>query len=135
MRILIAPIILGISLTSAVPAMGQSTISPNGNIPPARLVAGTESTSDHNTYLQKVRTNMQAWRRKLQAFNENAEADGELAGKSAKDDLNAAWIKTEAASRRLQNAGKDGWEDARLSFEAASDHLAATWHKLNLTGR
>jgi hypothetical protein len=74
---------------------------------------------------------MQEWQRKLQDFSDKAEVKGIAAGDAAKNDLNKAWSKAEAASRRLQAAGAEGWENAKTSFEQASHELAETWHKVH----
>ena len=131
MRMRIASIVIGsLVLIGALPAAaGQSTFSPGAGAP-IRLAASGDSTVDRDTYLQKARNEMREWRRKLHDFSIKAEANGKEAGKTAKTDLNKAWVKTEAASRKLQTAGDEGWDHAKTSFEEASRELADTWHRI-----
>jgi hypothetical protein len=132
MRMLTVSIVVGpLMLIGALPAAaGQSALA-LGSGAPVRLVAGSDSTADRDTYTQKARNEMQEWQQKLHDFSARAEAKGAEAGRAAKDDLDAAWTKAEAASRQLQTASAEGWESARTSFDAASRGLIDAWHKVH----
>jgi len=132
MRILTAAIVFTpLMLMGALPALAGQPVSLSPSNAPVRLAADTASTTDHNTYLQRAKDELQEWQRKLHDFGEQAKTKGQATSNSAGDELNEAWSKTEAASHKLQTASADGWESARISFEKASQNLADAWHKVH----
>ena len=73
---------------------------------------------------------MEEWRQKLRDFSERAKAKGQKEGDAAENDLNAAWIKTEAELQKLQAASAEDWDGAKASFEKASRELADAWNRI-----
>jgi hypothetical protein len=132
MRILTAAIVFTpLMLIGASPALAGQPVSLLPSNAPVRLAADTASTTDHDTYMQRAKDELQEWQRKLHDFSEQAKAKGQTASDSTGNELNEAWNKTEAASHRLQTASADGWENAKISFEKASNNLADAWHKVH----
>jgi hypothetical protein len=132
MRILAAAIVFTpLMLIGALPALAGQPVSLSPSNAPVRLAADTASTTDHDTYMQRAKDELQEWQRKLHDFSEQAKAKGQTASNSTGNELNEAWDKTEAASHRLQTASADGWESAKISFEKASHNLADAWHKVH----
>jgi hypothetical protein len=128
MKHLAASVMAGsLVLMAALPAAGQS----------ARLVDSNasvrDSGSERGTYIQRVRSEVKEWRRKLHGFSASARARATEANKVVADNLTTAWTLTEAASRRLQNAGADDWPSAKASYNAASQKLTLAWHKVSPT--
>jgi len=129
MKILTAAIVIGpLMLIGALPAGAGQSISSDT---PIQLAAGSDSTPDRDTYIQKARDEMQEWQQKLHDFSEKAKAKGNAAGNAAENDLNEAWTKAKAASDELQTAGADSWESAKTSYKEASHELAEAWHKIH----
>jgi hypothetical protein len=128
MRILTASIVIGpLMLVGGLSAAAGPSIAADA---PVRLAAGSDSTTDRDTYAQRARAEMQEWQRKLHDFDETAEAKGRKAGNAAENDLHVAWTKVEAAGHKLQTASAEGWESAKVSFEKASHELADAWDKV-----
>jgi hypothetical protein len=117
------------ALMAALPAAAQSARLLNSN------ASVHDSASDRDTYIQRARSEMQEWRRKLNGFGDSADAKAKEANKVAVGDLNKAWSRAEDASRRLENAGTDDWRSAKASFKAASHKLTLAWYKVSPTGR
>jgi len=129
MKILNASLVFGpILLIGALPVSAGPAIHSDTNI---QLAAGSTSTDDRGSYVQRAQSEMQEWKKKVHDFSEKAEAKGKQAGNTAEEDLNKAWAKTEAASHRLQEAGADGWDSAKSAFEGASNELKQAWHKVH----
>ena len=132
MRILTAAIVFApLMLAGVSPALAGEPVSLSPSNPSVRLAAETASTTDHDTYMQRAKNELQEWQRKMHDFSEQAKAKGQTAGNSTGNELNEAWEKTEAASHKLQTASADGWDSAKLSFEKASHNLADTWHRIH----
>lgn len=128
MRVLATVMIMGsLVLVGAVPDAAGRSISTNTYI---YLADVSPPPEDRDSYMQKVKNEMQAWQQKLHDFGERAQAGGQQAGAAAKDELNAAWTATEVEAHRLQTAGTAGWDSAKISYENASHGLAATWDRL-----
>jgi hypothetical protein len=132
MKFFTASIVIGpLMLIGASPAAaGQWTLSP-GPAAPLWLVAGSDTATDRDAYLQRARIEMQEWQQKLHDFGEKSEAKGKEAANAAKEDLKKAWAKTEAASHKLQTASAEGWASARASFDKATRELSEAWHKVH----
>ena len=127
MKMLAAAIVIGpLLLIGAPPAAAQSTVPP-GSGAAIRTAAPVDTAADRDNYRQKAQGEVQAWQRKL---SEKVAAKGSAADNAAENDLDKAWIKTEAASDRLQSVGAEGWDNAKASFEAASRELAAAWDRI-----
>jgi len=132
MRILSTAIVFApLMLAGTLPAISGELVSRAPSNAAIQLADDANSTSDRNSYLQRVKNEMQEWQRKLHDSGEQAEAKTQSASHSAENELHEAWGKTEAASHRLQTASADGWESAKASFEEASRKLAAAWHKVH----
>jgi hypothetical protein len=128
MRIFAVISVIGpLVLIGAGPALANQPISPAS----FRLAADSTLPSDRETYAQMARDQVQAWDRKLHNLSESAVAEAKVAGDAAKNDLDAGWSKTEAASRQLEAASAEDWESAKASFETASRELADAWHKIH----
>ena len=56
----------------------------------------SNSTTDGNTYTQKMRGDMKEWQQKLRTVSEMAKARGDRAGNAAENELNTACNKVEA---------------------------------------
>ncbi len=127
MKMLAAAIVIGpLLLIGALPAAAQSTMPP-GSGASVQTPAPVDTAADRDKYKQKARDEVQAWQRKL---SKKVAARGSAADNAAENDLDKAWIKTEAASDRLQTVGAEGWDSAKASFEAASRELAAAWDRI-----
>jgi hypothetical protein len=132
MKILSTAIVFAsLTLIGTLPAVPGQPVSLLPSNTAIRLAADSDSPSDRDSYVQRVKNEMQEWQRKLHDSGEQAEAKTQSAGNSARNELNEAWSKTEAASHRLQTASADGWASAKASFEEASNKLAAAWHKVH----
>jgi hypothetical protein len=129
MKNLAASILIGpLMLIGPLPAAGQSSLV-FGAGAPVQVAAGEVSTADKDTYMQKVKDELQEWDRKLHKLGEKGEAEGKEAANTAENDLDRAWTRTEAESRKLRTVGAEGWESAKSSFEHASHELAEAWNK------
>jgi hypothetical protein len=96
MRIFTASISLGsLALIGTLPATGQSTLPLRSPPSPFQLAAGSDSTTNRDTFIQKVRDEMLEWQRKLHELSEKAEAKGKDAYNAAGNDLDKAWNKAE----------------------------------------
>jgi hypothetical protein len=124
----VASILVGsFMLVGVLPAATSRSISSDT---PIQLAAGSDSTTDKDTYTQKARDDLQEWQRKLHDFSEKAETAGRRDASEAEHDLNAAWKKTQGELRQLQAASSEDWEAAKSSYEKASHELADTWHRI-----
>jgi hypothetical protein len=131
MRILIASVVIGpLMLIGALPAAAGPSALPPDSGGSVRMAAAGDATADKDSYTQKAQDQMQEWQRKLHDFSVKAEAKGKEASAAAKNDLNQAWTKAEAASRKLQTVGAEGWESAKVSYEKASRELTDAWDKM-----
>lgn len=117
-------------LIAAGPAAGQP-ISLHASGPPMRLVAEGDFGAKKDEYVQRSKTEMREWQRKMHDAGETVGAKGQDAGAATKSALHDAWAKTEAESRKLGAASADGWEGARSSFEKASQNFKDAWRKLH----
>ncbi len=134
MRFLIAAIVIGpLMLTGArsnaagAAAAAAPSAAADTQVQPA---AGSARTAEWNSYVEKVRSNMAGWQRKLQDYGRTAAAKGKEAGSASADNLNKAWTRAKAASHKVQSAGAEGWESAKASFEKASRDLKDAWDKV-----
>jgi uncharacterized OsmC-like protein len=76
--------------------------------------------ADRGACAQKARSDVEAWRVKLDMDMQ----------KRATDDLNKAWTKASDAAAKLETTSAADWESAKASFNKASDEFAATWTKV-----
>jgi hypothetical protein len=104
MKVLIAPIIAALALSSAFPAAAQSNLG-SGSGASLQLAAAHDSTADRETYTRKVQDDMQAWQQKLHAFGKKIRAKAKEAHNSAGDDK--AWRRAEA-----DTASSEDWDSA-----------------------
>ena len=116
----------GTILLGALPAAGQSP-SPDA---PLATGAASDASPGHATYLEKARTDLQEWRRQLDAFDAKAEAEGRADGRAAADRLDLAWARTQTEAAKLQAAGADGWARAKASFEDTSRDFTETFDQV-----
>jgi len=132
MRRLTVAIIIGpLMLFGALPAaMGQSAPTDK----PTQSTAGSDRTTDRDTYTQKAQDTVQEWQQKLHDFNETAKAKGQTAGKAATDGLNTAWTNTQDAAHKLKSASAATWDSAKTGFEKASHDLSDAWDKIRSQG-
>jgi hypothetical protein len=117
-------------LIAAVPAAGQP-MSLHASGAPIRLVAEGDFGAKKDEYVQRSKSEMREWQRKMHDAGETAEAKGHEASAATKSALHDAWAKTETESRKLETASADGWDSAKRSFEKASQNLKDTWHKIH----
>jgi len=117
-------------LTAALPAAGQP-ISPQASGPPLQLAAEGEFGAKKDEYVQKSKSEMAEWRRKVDELKAKSQTKGHEASAASERHLHEAWAKTEAESHKLEGASADGWENAKSSFEKASQNLKDAWHKLH----
>jgi hypothetical protein len=106
----VSAVLAGLILLGALPAAAQSP--------------------EHTTYLEKARTDLQDWRRQLDAFDARVETEGQADGRAAADRLNLAWARTQTEAAKLQAAGADGWERAKASFEDTSREFTESFDKV-----
>jgi len=116
-------------LTAALPAAAQS-ISPQASGPPRQLAAEGEFGAKKDEYVQKSKSEVAEWRRKVDELKAKSQTKGREASSASERHLHEAWAKTEAESHKLEGASADGWENAKSSFEKASQNLKDAWHKL-----
>jgi hypothetical protein len=133
MRILPTPTVVSslifVGLIGTLPAAGQS-IQPTHSTASIRMASVADSAADKETYLQKVRDEMQEWQRKQHDFREKARTKASADNIATRNNFNAAWARAEAASHKLMTAGAADWQSAKSSFEKASQKLAAVWRKI-----
>jgi hypothetical protein len=127
-RNLALPVVLAALLVG--PTMSQAA-TPTANAAPVQLAAGSDFSSEKDSYVAKAKSELQEWRDKLDRFGDKAGAKSQQVGDTAKADLQAAWAKTEEEGRRLQSASADGWDKAKSAFEEATQHLKDTWHRIH----
>ncbi len=132
MKSLAASIVIGPLMLLGVPpaVAGQSSLA-FGAGASVQVAAGEASAADKDTYMRKVKAELQEWQRKLHDLGEKAEAEGTEARNTAENDLDRAWTRAEAESRKLLTVGAEGWENARTSFEEASRELAVAWNRFH----
>jgi hypothetical protein len=130
MRLLNATTVIGsLMLIGALPAAAGQPSSSGTHI---QLAADGTSPIDRDTYTRKTQDDMQEWRQKLHAFDEKAKAKGRQVDNAAENELNAAWVSTQAGARKLQIATAEGWESAKASYEKSSGELAHAWDKIRI---
>jgi len=131
MRILTAAIAIApLMLIGALPAAAGHSTFAFGWCAPVRLAGGDDLTPDRGTYNQRTRDEMREWRRRIDDFSQNAEANGTEPGSAAEGELTRAWTNAQVAAADLLTAGPESWESAKTSFEKASRELADTWSKI-----
>src|SRR5579862_2897494 len=132
MRILATAIVFApLLLVGVLPANAGQPASLSSPSTPAGAVAGTDSATGRNTYMERARDEVQEWQRKLHDFSQQSKDKGQSAGKSSGNKLNEAWNKTRVASHKLQTASAERWESAKTSFEKASRRLGDAWHQVH----
>ena len=112
---LLAPLVL----IGIAPASAQQPPSPAATGQTA-MRASAQQTPDQTKYLQKAKDEMQEWSDKLKGMGTKAVAKEKQMSGAARNELDRAWSKTQAASGRLQTASAKGWEKAKASYESAS---------------
>jgi small-conductance mechanosensitive channel len=95
-----------------------------------QTATSADSTPYQATYIQRARSDMQEWQKKLKDFSERTAAEANRESNAADNDLKAAWAKTQVEAGKLQTASADGWENAKISFEKASRELSDAWDKI-----
>ena len=132
MRILSTAIVFApLMLAGTLPAISGELVSRAPSNAAIQLADDANSTSDRNSYLQRVKNEMQEWQRKLHDFSLQSKDKGQSARDSSGNALNDAWNKTRAASHKLQTASAERWESAKTSFEKASRRLGDAWHQVH----
>lgn len=130
MKILTAAIVFApLMLAGVLPAMAGPPVSLSPENAPARSATRVDAEADRTTYMQKTRTQLQEWQRKVSDYGAQSKDKGQAAGNAGGKELNKAWAKTQAASHQLRTASSDRWDGAKASYEKASRGLAETWHK------
>ena len=110
-------------LAGALPAAAQLATPPTD-------VAAPASNTARDSYLQEAGNKIAVWKQQVSDFNSRAVVTGHQDSVAARQDLNEAWAKTEAAGRDMQAAGADGWERTKGAFESASHAFTAEFDKI-----
>jgi len=118
----------GFAASAGIVLASPSAVAPLPT-PAIQRVADTDSSTAHDSYLEKAQSTLDSWRHKLNASAETAGAQARTTSSSAQADLNTAWQKTQAEAKRLSAASAGEWDRARRSFEKASEDLKASWNR------
>ena len=137
MRILIAPIVVGLlALAGAAPAAAQSKPE-KGTSVGAATIAG-DPAAERNNYTNHAQEEIRMWEQKLHDFNTKQKTNDSEAQTSASRNLDSAWTETQTAWSQLVKvglnvgtAGPNAWASAQADFQTASEKLASTWQKAN----
>ena len=130
MRILIAPIMIGMLAVANVPAAAQSKpLNDKGTS--VGVAANHDPAGERNSYTQQAKGEMRIWEQKLQDFNAKVEAKATQTQTTTSKDLDNAWTKTKTAWTQLETAGENDWNSGKASFQRASHKLGVAWQKVN----
>ena len=133
MRNFVAAIIMGslaLAGTGSAVAQSQSPSPPHADaaMQPAR---GASATSDRESYMQTVHSDMRSWEQRLHTFGGTTDARLREADNAAARDLKAAWTTTQTASRKLERVSAGGWQEAKAAYERATRDLSGAWHRIH----
>jgi hypothetical protein len=81
-------------------------------------------------YVDKARAAFDDWGRRIDAWSDEAKAEGSKVSDQARRQMDQTWAATKARWTDLKAATADGWENARHSYEEVTQKLAEEWHKL-----
>lgn len=130
MRVLAILIVAGPLMAAAVtgaPVMADD-VSTEATHPPLRLA---DFTARKDAYVQKADDEMSAWRDKIGAAGERAEAMGQEASAETKVQFNQIWGATQDGWRKLQVESAEGWEASKRTYERSVAELRVQWRKLH----
>lgn len=101
-----------------------------GGTAPA-LAAGEQqpvgSAEERTAYQERVQSQIEAWRTKIEQFAQTASERSATAGGQANARLNAAWQDVNEEWQELKAAAQQEWAEARQEMDEALQELQQAW--------
>lgn len=130
-RTLILPLLTAVSLLGGYTFAAAYPPKPavDGNF---RFIAdsqGTDSSAEHQEYIDKARKDIHVWRQRANEWADDAKAKAAQGGEDAHRALDSAWTDVKVKWQKLQAATPEAWDKTRAAFEEASQRMKDTWRK------